>query len=100
MVGVKRRNQWDKELEQLFRELQVEEDTPVEVIAERVESELSTSLKIGFFGSPGSGKSALMNAMIGERKTDTKARDKRDYTYLGRRRHDAVCRSARIRRTG
>lgn len=71
-MGVKRRNQWDKELEQLFRELQVEEDTPVEVIAERVESELSTSLKIGFFGSPGSGKSALMNAMIGERKTDTK----------------------------
>lgn len=61
---------WDKELEKVYESLGINSDSPISVIKERVEEELNTKLKIGFFGSPGCGKSTLMNKIIGENITD------------------------------
>lgn len=60
---------WDKELNKMLKE-QGLEGSPIDVIHQRVKDEFNEKLNIGLFGSPGVGKSTLMNKIAGKNIAD------------------------------
>lgn len=71
MAKDKVERRWNKELDHYLKSVETNSSVAVDVIAQKLEADLNSPLKIGFFGSPGCGKSALMDTLIGEQKTDT-----------------------------
>lgn len=61
--------EWDKDLEQLLKEMGAE-GSPIDAIHERLKKEFDKQLNIGFIGSPGVGKSTLMNKIAGKKIAD------------------------------
>lgn len=62
---------WEKEKKRIYDEHGIDLDSPVELIKEHLENDFNSKLKIGFFGSPGAGKSTLMDKIIGKKVTDS-----------------------------
>lgn len=62
-------NFWDKNLENILKEMGVEA-SPIEAIHEKLKNDFEKVLNIGFIGSPGVGKSTLMNKIAGEKIAD------------------------------
>jgi small GTP-binding protein len=60
---------WDKELDELLKDMGID-GSPIEVIQEKLQQEFDRKLNIGFIGSPGVGKSTLMNKIAGQKITD------------------------------
>lgn len=63
---------WDQELENLLTKMGVN-GSPVEAIQEKLQKEFNQKLNIGFIGSPGVGKSSLMNKIAGKKIADAGA---------------------------
>ncbi|MBS4172869.1 GTPase [Bacillus sp. FJAT-49736] len=61
--------QWDKDLDELLKKMGME-GSPIDVIHSKLEAEFKDKLYIGFFGSPGAGKSTLMNKIAGKKLAD------------------------------
>lgn len=62
--------EWDKELEKILKDMGIE-GSPMDVIHERLKKDFDKVLNIGFIGSPGVGKSTLMNKIAGKKITDS-----------------------------
>ncbi|MCI2255788.1 50S ribosome-binding GTPase [Domibacillus sp. PGB-M46] len=58
--------EWDKELEKILKEMGAD-GSPVDAIHKKLEKEFHKTLNIGFLGSPGVGKSTLMNKIAGKK---------------------------------
>lgn len=63
-------NAWDKDLENLLKEMGVE-GSPIDAIHAKLKKDFDKVLNIGFIGSPGVGKSTLMNKIAGKKITDS-----------------------------
>lgn len=62
-------NEWDKDLENILKEMGVE-GSPIDAIHEKLKNDFDKVLNIGFIGSPGVGKSTLMNKIAGKKMAD------------------------------
>ncbi|MGO1059502.1 GTPase domain-containing protein [Planococcus sp. FY231025] len=62
--------EWDKELEKILKDMGIE-GSPMVVIHERLKKDFDKVLNIGFIGSPGVGKSTLMDKIAGKKITDS-----------------------------
>ncbi|PLT32543.1 GTPase [Bacillus sp. V5-8f] len=61
--------EWDKDLEKILKEMGVD-GSPIDAIHEKLKNDLDKVLNIGFLGSPGVGKSTLMNKIAGKKIAD------------------------------
>ncbi|SMQ77552.1 small GTP-binding protein domain-containing protein [Bacillus sp. OV166] len=62
--------EWDKELDEILKDLGVD-GSPIDAIHEKLKNEFDKVLNIGFIGSPGVGKSTLMNKIAGRKIADS-----------------------------
>jgi len=61
--------EWDNELEELLKSMGAE-GSPIDAIHKKLKTEFEKELNIGFIGSPGVGKSTLMNKIAGKKIAD------------------------------